>query len=148
VCCPVNVEVRDLSRGPTIRNWPDTGSNELFDDVATSSDSTSKVKGILAAPDPNFPMIKICSTHSSQGLNRRGERMRQSFVSRNRGHVNLDIEPIRAPVFGGISLAAGCNLDLCNPSSLVLSPGVESTTCVVSFVELTVIDLNDIEHDD
>jgi hypothetical protein len=74
--------------------------------------------------------------------------MGRSFVSRNRRHVNLDIEPIRAPVFGEICLAAGCDLDSCNPSSRVLSTAVESTACVVSFVELTVIDLNDIWHDD
>jgi hypothetical protein len=74
--------------------------------------------------------------------------MSRSFLSRNRGHVNLDIEPIRAPVFGEISLAAGCNLDSCNPSSRVFSTGVESTARVVSFVELTVINPNDVEHDD
>jgi hypothetical protein len=74
--------------------------------------------------------------------------MSRSFIARNRGHVNLDIEPIRAPVFSEIRLAAGCNLDSCNSSSRVLSTGVESTARVVSFVELTVVDLNDVGHDD
>jgi hypothetical protein len=106
------------------------------------------MKGILAAPDPNCPMINVRGIHSSQGLNRRGQKMSRSFVSRNRGHFNLDIEPIRAPVFSEVRLAAGCNLDSCNSSSRVLSTGVESTTRVVSFVELTVVDLNDVEHDD
>jgi hypothetical protein len=63
--CPVNIEVHDLSRGPTLRNWPNLGSNEFFNNVTTSKDSTHKVKCILATPDPSRPMIVGRSTHSS-----------------------------------------------------------------------------------
>jgi hypothetical protein len=65
LCCPVNVEVHDLIRGPTIRNWPDSGSNKFFNDVAASKYSTGKVKCIFAAPGSNCPMIIVCSAYSS-----------------------------------------------------------------------------------
>jgi hypothetical protein len=63
--CPVNIEVHDLSRGSTVRNWPNSGSNEFFNNVATSKDSTCKVKCILTAPDPDCPMTVVRSAHSS-----------------------------------------------------------------------------------
>jgi hypothetical protein len=63
--CPVNIKVHDLSRGPTIRNRLNKGSNEFFNNVATSKDSTRKVKCIFATPDPSCPMIEGRSTHSS-----------------------------------------------------------------------------------
>jgi hypothetical protein len=94
LCCLVNIEVHDLSRGPTIRTWPNSGSNEFFNDVTTSKDSTRKVKCILTAPDPDCPMIVVRSALCIQRLHRRGERMGRSFVVRNRGHVNFDVEPI------------------------------------------------------
>jgi hypothetical protein len=64
----------------------------------------------------------------------------------NRRHVNFDVEPIRAPVFYEICFAAGCDLNSRDPSSRVLSVCVKSTTCIVSFVELTVVDLNNVRH--
>jgi hypothetical protein len=72
--------------------------------------------------------------------------MSWSFVARNRRHVNFDVEPIRAPVFCEVCFAAGCDLNSCDPSSCVLSTSVESTTCIVSFVESSVVDLNDVRH--
>jgi hypothetical protein len=72
--------------------------------------------------------------------------MSRTFVARNRGHVNFDVEPIRAPVIYEICFAAGCDLNLRDPSSCVLLTSVESTTCIVSFVELTVVDLNNVQH--
>jgi hypothetical protein len=63
--CPVNIEVRDLSQGPTIRNRLDSSSNEFFDDVAASKDSAGEVKCIFAAPDSNCPMIIVCSVYNS-----------------------------------------------------------------------------------
>jgi hypothetical protein len=63
--CPVNIEVHDLSRGPTIRNWPNSGSDEFFNNVATSKDSTRKVKCIFTAPDTDCPMTVVRSAHNS-----------------------------------------------------------------------------------
>jgi hypothetical protein len=71
--------------------------------------------------------------------------MSRSFVARNRRHVNFDIEPIRDPVFCEICFAVGCDLNSRDPSSRVLLTSVEST-CIVSFVELTVVDLNNVQH--
>jgi hypothetical protein len=72
--------------------------------------------------------------------------MSRSFIARNRRHVNFDVEPIRALVFCEICFAAGCNLNSRDPFSCVLSTSVESTTCIVSFIELTVVDLNNVRH--
>jgi hypothetical protein len=63
--CPVDIKVYDLSRGPTIRNWPNSGSNKFFNDVATSKNGTRKVKCIFATPDPSRPMIEGRSVHNS-----------------------------------------------------------------------------------
>jgi hypothetical protein len=37
--------------------------------------------------------------------------MSWSFIPRNRRHVNFDIEPVRAPVFGEDGFAAGRDLN-------------------------------------
>jgi hypothetical protein len=74
--------------------------------------------------------------------------MSWSFIPRNRRHVNLDIEPKRAPIFDEVGFTAGRDLNSRDPSSGVLPSSVESTTCIVSFVELPVVDFNDIWHDD
>jgi hypothetical protein len=74
--------------------------------------------------------------------------MSRSFVPRNCRHVNLDIEPIRAAVFGEVCFATGRYLNSRDPSSRVLSTGVESIARIVSFVELTAVNFNDISHDD
>jgi hypothetical protein len=63
--CSVNIKVYDLSRGPTIRNRSNSGSNKFFNDVATSKNGTCKVKCIFAIPDPSRPMIEGRSVHSS-----------------------------------------------------------------------------------
>jgi hypothetical protein len=34
-----------------------------------------------------------------------------SGVARNFGHIDLHIEPTRTPIFGEVSLAAGCELN-------------------------------------
>jgi hypothetical protein len=70
--------------------------------------------------------------------------MSWTFVARNSRHVNFDIEPIRAPAFCEICFAAGRDLNSRNPFSHILSTSVESAARIVSLVELTVIDLNDI----
>jgi hypothetical protein len=72
--------------------------------------------------------------------------MSRSFITRNRRHVNFDVEPIPAPVFCEICFAAGCDLNSRDPSSCVLSTSVESTTCIVRFVELTIVDLINVRH--
>jgi hypothetical protein len=63
--CLVNIiEVHDFSWGPTIKNRPNSGSNEFFNDITTTKDSALKVEGIFTAPDPGFPRIELCSAHS------------------------------------------------------------------------------------
>jgi hypothetical protein len=74
--------------------------------------------------------------------------MGRSFVSRNLRHVNLDIEPVRAPIVSQVGLAAGRDLNLCDPSSGVLSSSAESTTHIVSFVKLPVVDFDNVRHND
>jgi hypothetical protein len=71
-----------------------------------------------------------------------------SFVSRNLRHVNLHIEPVRVPVVGQVGLAAGSDLNSRDPSSGVLSSGVESTTRMLSFVKLPVVDFDNVGHND
>jgi hypothetical protein len=63
--CPVNIKVYDLSRGPTTRDWPNSGSDKFFNNVATSKDGTRKVKHIFATPDPSHPIIEGRSVHNS-----------------------------------------------------------------------------------
>jgi hypothetical protein len=74
--------------------------------------------------------------------------MRGTFVAKNRRHVSFDIEPIQAPVFCEICFAAGRDLNSRNPFSRVLSTSVESAASIVSLVELTVVNFNDIWNDD
>jgi hypothetical protein len=51
---------------------------------------------------------------------------------------------MRIPVVGEVGLAAGSNLNSCNPLSGVLAPGVEGAACMLSFVELPVADLDNV----
>jgi hypothetical protein len=93
-------------------------------------------------------MVKFSSVHSSQGLDMRRQRMGWSFISRNIRHVNLDIEPVRVPVVSQVGLAAGRDMNSRDPPSGVLSSGVESTTHMMSFVKLPVVDFDNVEHND
>jgi hypothetical protein len=74
--------------------------------------------------------------------------MGRSFISRNLTHISLDIEPVRALVVSQVGLAAGRDLNSRDPSSGVLSSGVESTTRIVSFVELPIVDFDNVGHND
>jgi hypothetical protein len=71
-----------------------------------------------------------------------------SIIARNLGHVDLDIKPIRAPVFREVSLAARCNLNSCKSFSHILPTRVESTASVVCFVVLVVVKFNNVWLDD
>jgi hypothetical protein len=73
--------------------------------------------------------------------------MSWSFVARNHRHVNFDIKPIRTPFFCEICFAAGRDLNLRDSFSRILSTSVESAAWVMSLVELTVVDLNNIWQD-
>jgi hypothetical protein len=64
-CCPVDIKVHDFSRGPTIRNRPNLGSGEFFNNVTTTKDTARKMERIFAAPDTSRPMIVGRSAHSS-----------------------------------------------------------------------------------
>jgi hypothetical protein len=72
--------------------------------------------------------------------------MSWSFVARNCRHVHLNIEPVRTPVLREIRLTAGRDLNSRDPLSRILSAGVEGAACVVSFVISTIIDLDNIWH--
>jgi hypothetical protein len=70
------------------------------------------------------------------------------FVARNRRHIHLDIELVRAQVLCEVCLAAGRDLNSRDFLSRTLSTGVEGAACAVSFVKLTVVDLNNIWQND
>jgi hypothetical protein len=72
--------------------------------------------------------------------------MSWSFVAKNRRHVHFDIEPVRTPVLCEICLATGCDLNSRDPFSCILSTGVEGAARIVSLVKLTVVDLDNIWH--
>jgi hypothetical protein len=73
--------------------------------------------------------------------------MSWSFVAGNPRHINFDVEPVRTPVFCEICFAAGRDLNSRDPFSCILSTGIESAARVVSLVKLTVVDLDNIWHD-
>jgi hypothetical protein len=60
--------------------------------------------------------------------------MSWSFIARDCRHVNFDVEPVRAPVFGEIRFAVGRNLNSRDPSSRVFPTSVEGATCIMSFI--------------
>jgi hypothetical protein len=66
------------------------------------------------------------------------------FVARNCRHVHLDVEPVQTPVFREIPLTAGRDLNSRDSLSRVLSTGVEGAARVVSFVILTIVDLDNV----
>jgi hypothetical protein len=70
--------------------------------------------------------------------------MSWSSVARNCRHVHLDVEPVQTPVFYEIRLAAGCDLNSRDTLSRILSTGVEGVARVVSFVVLTILDLDNV----
>jgi hypothetical protein len=72
--------------------------------------------------------------------------MRWSFVARNCRHVHLDVEPVRTPVLREIRLTAGRDLNSRDSLSRFLSVGVEGAARVVSFVVFTIIDLDNVWH--
>jgi hypothetical protein len=93
-------------------------------------------------------MIEFSSVHGSQGRDRAGQGVSWTLIARNFRHVDLQVKPVRIPVVGEISLAAGSDLNSRNPFSGVLAPGVEGTTCVLSFIELPIVNLDNIGNDD
>jgi hypothetical protein len=93
-------------------------------------------------------MSELGSIHSSQGCDRAGQRVSWSFIARNFRHVDLHVEPVRIPIISEVGLAAGSDLNSRIPFSGVLASSVEGAACVLSFVELPVVDLDDIGNDD
>jgi hypothetical protein len=93
-------------------------------------------------------MVEFDSVHGSKGRDRVGQGVSWTLIARNFRHVSLQVKPVRIPVVVEIGLAAGSDLNSCNPFSGVLAPGAEGTTCVLSFVELPVVDLDNIGNDD
>jgi hypothetical protein len=93
-------------------------------------------------------MVEFSSSYSSQGFDRARQRASWSFVARNLRHVNLDVEPVRVPIISQVGLAVGSDLNSRNPLSGVLSSGVESAACMLSFVILPVVDFDDVGNND
>jgi hypothetical protein len=61
---------------------------------------------------------------------------------------HLHIKPVRAPIFCEICLAPGCDMNSRKPLSRILFVSIESGACVVSLVILTVVELDNVWHDD
>jgi hypothetical protein len=93
-------------------------------------------------------MVEIGNIHCGQRRDRARQGTSRSFVAWNFGHVNLDIKPVRVPIITQVGLAAGSDLNSRNPLPGVLSLGVESTACMLSFVKLPVVDLDDVRNND
>jgi hypothetical protein len=93
-------------------------------------------------------MIEFGSIHGRQGRDRAGQGVSWTLIAKNFRHVDLQVKPVRIPVVGEIVLAAGSDLNSHNPFSGVLAPGVEGTTCVLSFVVLPIVGLDNIGNDD
>jgi hypothetical protein len=72
--------------------------------------------------------------------------MSWSFVARNHRHVNFYIEPVRTPVLCEVCLAAERNLNSRNSFSCILSTGVEGAARIMCFVKLTIVDLDNVWH--
>jgi hypothetical protein len=54
---PVDVEVHDFCRGPTIRNQPNLGGGEFLNNVAATENSTCKMECTLAVPDSSSSVV-------------------------------------------------------------------------------------------
>jgi hypothetical protein len=63
-------------------------------------------------------------------------------------HVYLHIKPVRAPIFCEIGLAASHDLNSRKPLSCILPASIESAAGVVSLIILTIVELDDVWHDD
>jgi hypothetical protein len=140
--------MHDLGGGPAIRNQPNSCSNEFLDDVAAPEYSAGKVKSTLTVSNPYCSMIEFGSVHSSQGRDRARQGVSWSLIARNFRHVDLQVKPVRIPDVSEVGLAAGSDLNSRNPFSGVLASSVEGTACMLSFVELPIVDLDNIGNND
>jgi hypothetical protein len=68
------------------------------------------------------------------------------FIARNCRYVHLDVEPVRTLVLREICLVAGRDLNSRDSLSRILSASIEGATRVVSFVELAIVDLDNVWH--
>jgi hypothetical protein len=93
-------------------------------------------------------MIEFGSIHGSQGCDRAGQGVSWPFTARNFRHVDLHVKPVRIPVIGKVGLATGSDLNSRNPFSGVLASSVEGAACMLSFIELPIVDLDNIRNDD
>jgi hypothetical protein len=89
-------------------------------------------------------MIEFGSIHCGKGRNRARQGVSRAGVAENFQHVDLQVKPMRGPIFGEVSLAAGSNLNSGNPLSSVLLPGVEGATRMLSVVELPITGLDNL----
>jgi hypothetical protein len=57
LCCPVDVEIHDFYRGPSMGNRPDVSGNKFLDKVASTENSTGKVECTFTIPDSRRSVI-------------------------------------------------------------------------------------------
>jgi hypothetical protein len=131
-----------------MKNRPDVSSNKLLNKITSTDDGAGKMEHTFAIPDTRRSVIVLGGANSSQWFNRRGKKISWSVIARNRRHVYLHIKPVRAPIFREICLAAGRDLNSRKTLSCILLASIESATGVVSLVILTVVELDDVWHDD
>jgi hypothetical protein len=135
---PVDVEVHDFGRSPTIRNRQDLGSSELLNDVTATDNGTGKMECTFAIPQSSSSVIVGSSANGC------GERMSWSIVARNRRQVHLDMELVGAPILCQVRFAARRDLDSRKPLSRVLPTSVESAARIVRVVVLTIVELDNV----
>jgi hypothetical protein len=131
-----------------VRNRPNVRRYEFLDEVASTNDCAGKMKHSFAIPDTDCSVIIRSSANGSQSSYRCRKGISRSVVVRNRWHVYLYIKLVRDPIFCEVGLAARRDLDSRKPFSCILPAGVESPAGVVSIIILTIIELDDIRHDD
>jgi hypothetical protein len=60
--------------------------------------------------------------------------------------VHLDIEPVGAPILRQVRFAIGRDLDSRKPHWRVLPTSVESAARIVRLVVLTIVELDNVQH--
>jgi hypothetical protein len=81
--CPIDLKVHDLSGRPTAGNRPDTGSHELFNNVAATRYSAGEMKCTFAVPNPQGLLIEFGCVHRCQERNRARQGMSRASVAGN-----------------------------------------------------------------
>jgi hypothetical protein len=139
VVSPVYGKFNNFSRPLAVSNRPYLRSNELFKDVMSSKNATSKTKSVLS----NHKIGGLAVKHrSANGVHRthwtvkgvEGAYSTQDFI-----HVNFHIEPLSKPIIRPLVVTARGKLNALNLLVSTLATSVEGTTPIISFVQLAII---------